>query len=238
MKKLGLFACLVAMALAGMVGYMLTIHAGEVNATNKGDLLFYNRYFTTSKTPISDLDKLIGSSATGTSGQIRINDGTDFESKTVSGLFTLASTGVATGTLADAKVWIGNSAGEAVAVTPSGAWTITNGGVSTLGANAVSAASMIAANVVDSSEINDNAVGLAQFNVNTVNVEVAASGTSGTATVTAGSGILGFYPIANVHDGNINGVANISIASTTLTLAINGTAGSNIVRYKVVVLEP
>lgn len=63
-------------------------------------------------------------------------------------------------------------------------------------------------------------------------------GTSGTATVTAGSAVIGYFPVANVHDGNVNGVASFGVSGTTLTLTINGTAGGNIVIYTVVTLAP
>jgi hypothetical protein len=145
MSKTKGFLALVLIAVMALVGLDLTIHAGEALSTNKGDLLFFNRYFTTSRTPITDLNELIGSGTAGTSGQVKVHDGTDYEPQTItaSGLAagTLSSSGALalTGTLADAKVWIGNSGGEAVAVTPSGDATITNAGVVTLAVNSVSA---------------------------------------------------------------------------------------------------
>jgi hypothetical protein len=114
---------------------------------------------------------------------------------------------------------------------------ITSNSVKVIDSGAIAGSALTAASVTGDA-LALNAVGVREAFVNTVPVTVAASGTSGTATVTSGSAILGFYPNANVHDGNINGVANISIASTTLTLAINGTAGSNAVLYSVVVMEP
>jgi hypothetical protein len=138
---------------------------------------------------------------------------------TPSGLWDITNAGVATGILADGKIWIGNNVGggDAVAVTMSGDATITNAGVLTIG---------------------NNKIGTAEFNVNSVDVTIAGSGTSGTATVTAGSTILGHYGVGNVYDIAINGITNVSIASTTLTVLINGTAGSEAVVHKVVVLEP
>jgi hypothetical protein len=53
-----------------------------------------------------------------------------------SGTLSLTS-GAFAGALADGKIYIGNSGGTAVQVTPSGDWTITNAGVSTLAANSV-----------------------------------------------------------------------------------------------------
>lgn len=67
-------------------------------------------------------------------------------------------------------------------------------------------------------------------------VVVASSGTSGTATVTAGQIVLGGYGVANIHDTAYNGVSSINIAGTTLTLTINGTAGGNAAIYNVSVM--
>lgn len=70
-------------------------------------------------------------------------------------------------------------------------------------------------------------------NLTTVTVNVASSSASGTATVVAGSTILGWYPAGNIDQT----VKNIAISGTTLTvtLAANATAQNNV---KVNVLEP
>lgn len=64
-------------------------------------------------------------------------------------------------------------------------------------------------------------------------VTVAAAATSGTATVVAGSKILGIYPVSN-QDQHIDSVA---IADTTLTVTLAAAATADNV-FKVVVLEP
>jgi hypothetical protein len=134
-----------------------------------------------------------------------------------SGTVQLTS-GAFAGALADGKIYIGNSAGTAVQVTPSGDWTITNAGVSSLAANSV---------------------GTNEAYVNTVTVTIPATSTQGTATVTSGSTLMGApYGVANIQFLALNGITNASIAGTTLTLITNGTTGANAVVYKAVVLEP
>lgn len=70
-------------------------------------------------------------------------------------------------------------------------------------------------------------------NLTTVSVNVASSASSGTATVTAGSTILGIYPAGN-QDQLVDNVA-ISGSTLTVTLAANATAQN---QFKVVILEP
>jgi hypothetical protein len=134
---------------------------------------------------------------------------------TLTGTFT----GTVNGTIldsTDANIFVSNGTSmESVAV--SGDITITNTGAASIGANKV---------------------GTAETFVNSIDVIIAASGTSGTATVTSGSTILGHYGVGNVYDIAINGITNVSISGTTLTALINGTAGSQAVVHKVVVLEP
>ncbi|MGW5074064.1 hypothetical protein [Rhodococcus sp. NPDC004095] len=67
----------------------------------------------------------------------------------------------------------------------------------------------------------------------TKDVTVNASSTSGTATVVAGSKVLGFYPAGN-QDQHID---NVAIASTTLTVTLAAAATANNL-FKVNVLEP
>lgn len=69
--------------------------------------------------------------------------------------------------------------------------------------------------------------------IETKTVTVAASATSGTATVVAGSVILGIYPAGN-QDQFVDNVA-ISTTTLTVTLAAAATADNT---YKVVVLAP
>ncbi|MDI9934690.1 hypothetical protein QM806_04375 [Rhodococcus sp. IEGM 1351] len=74
-------------------------------------------------------------------------------------------------------------------------------------------------------------VGTSKIVTKTVTVDAAAA--SGTATVVAGSTILGIYPAGN-QDQLVDNVA-ISTTTLTVTLAANATATNT---YKVVVLEP
>lgn len=73
----------------------------------------------------------------------------------------------------------------------------------------------------------------AAANISTKTVTVAVGATSGTATVTAGSIILGHYPAGN-QDQLIDNIA-ISGTTLTVTLAAGATAANTI---KVTVLEP
>jgi len=87
-------------------------------------------------------------------------------------------------------------------------------------------------------DLNLGSIGTSAIAVNTVSVTVASSGTSGTATVTSGSTILGHYGFANIDVISQNAITNASISGTTLTVLINGTAGADAIVHKVVVLEP
>lgn len=70
-------------------------------------------------------------------------------------------------------------------------------------------------------------------NLTTVAVNVAGSATSGTATVVAGSTIIGIYPVGNQDQF----VDNVAISSTTLTVTLAAAATAQN-QFKVVVLEP
>ncbi len=85
------------------------------------------------------------------------------------------------------------------------------------------------------STIGNNKIGTAEFNVNTITIDFWPSQTSNTASVTAGSTILGVYAFANV-DAEVANIAAIS--STTLTLTLVSAAANDISLFKVVVLEP
>lgn len=70
-------------------------------------------------------------------------------------------------------------------------------------------------------------------NVATKTVTVNTSATSGTATVKAGSVVLGIYPAGNQDQF----VDNVAISGTTLTVTLaSGATAAN--TYKVTVLEP
>jgi len=73
---------------------------------------------------------------------------------------------------------------------------------------------------IETAEIADAAVTKTKLSYEVASVTVAAAATSGTATVTAGSIILGYYPIGNQDQF----VDNIAIASTTLTITLAAAA--------------
>ena len=78
----------------------------------------------------------------------------------------------------------------------------------------------IAVGAVGTSELAAAAVTQAKLSYEVVSVTVVAAATSGTATVTAGSIILGYYPIGNQDQF----VDSIAIATTTLTITLAAAA--------------
>lgn len=74
---------------------------------------------------------------------------------------------------------------------------------------------------------------LTPTNLQTKTVNVAATATSGTAAVAAGSVVLGIYPAGN-QDQLVDNVA-ISGTVLTITLSAAATAQNN---FKVTILEP
>ena len=150
----------------------------------------------------------------------------------------LTNTGAATSlSLADTKILIGGSDGLAAPQTIGTGHSLTNSGALTHIANTVSSTDILNGTIA-ATDVAANAFGTASINVNTVSVTVAGSGTSGTATVTAGSTILGAYPFANVNDSTKELINSVSISSTTLTVRTIGTVGALATIYKVVILEP
>ena len=144
---------------------------------------------------------------------------------------TLTAPIVTTGTFAnpvitdgtDTQIYVVNTSGIFVPVTVSGTIAITNGGVTSISTD------------LDADDIAANAIGASELNHTVVNVPIVSGQTSGTATVTAGSVILGMYAFANIDSE----VANIvAISSTTLTVTINAAAAGASVIYRVVILEP
>ena len=84
----------------------------------------------------------------------------------------------------------------------------------------------IAANSVSQSSMQDSSIGSAELKYESVSVTITAGQSSGTATVTSGSVIIGWYPNTNLDQI----IDDISISSTTLTitLAANATATTTI----------
>ena len=90
----------------------------------------------------------------------------------------------------------------------------------------------IAAGAVDTSELASDAVTESKLSYETASVTVLAAATTGTATVTAGSIILGYYPTSNQDQF----VDSIAISSTTLTVTLGTAATANNV-FTVVLLK-
>ena len=138
---------------------------------------------------------------------------------------TVALTGDISSTmsLTDAKVLIGNSGGLAAEQTIGTGHSLLNSGALTHIANTVSSADIL-----------NGTIAATDMNLTLVIMNVASGVATTTETVTAGSVILGFYPIANVSSEILN---SVSIASTTLTGVLNKTAVSEVV-YGVRILAP
>lgn len=120
----------------------------------------------------------------------------------------------------DGGILIGNGTTAAVK-TLSGDVTMTNTGAVTIGAKKVTTA-----------KINDAAVTASKLSYEVVEVTVTTGETAGTATVTAGSVILGCYPKSN-QDQFIDSVA---VADTTVTVTLAAPATADNV-FNVVLLK-
>lgn len=85
---------------------------------------------------------------------------------------------------------------------------------------------------VEASEIAAEAVRQSELAYETADVTVSAAATSGTATVTNGSIILGYYPTGNQDQL----VDNISVSGTTLTITLAAAATADNT-FRVVLLK-
>ena len=125
------------------------------------------------------------------------------------------------------KTGIGSADIKANIISPS-----TVGGTVSLGSASISSAGMFATGVVDQAATGSDAVGQSELKEETATVTINAGSPSGTAVVTSGNIILGWYPNTNLDQI----IDDISISGTTLTvtLAANATATTTI---KVVMLK-
>ena len=130
----------------------------------------------------------------------------------------------------DRGILIGNGTTAAVK-TLSGDVTMTNAGVTSIGAKKVVTAN-INDGAVTSTQLGEAAVTASKLSYEVVEVTVAAGETTGTGEVTAGSIILGCYPTSN-QDQFIDSVA-VSGTTVTVTLADDATADN---KFKVVLLK-
>lgn len=81
-------------------------------------------------------------------------------------------------------------------------------------------AATIAANSVNKSSLNNDAVGVNELDYELVTVTISAGQPSGTGTCTSGSIIAGWYPTTNLDQI----IDDISISGTTLTVTLAGNA--------------
>ncbi len=152
--------------------------------------------------------------------------------------------------LAQGSIYIGNSSGvtselsvktdggillgngtTAVVKTLSGDVTITNAGVTSIGAKKVVTAS-INDGAVTATQLGAAAVTASKLSYEVVEVTVSLGETTGTGTVTAGSVILGCYPTSN-QDQFIDSVV---VSETTVTVTLAGAATADNV-FNVVLLK-
>ena len=150
----------------------------------------------------------------------------------------------------DGGILIGNGTTAAVK-TLSGDVTMTNAGAVTIGAKKVTTAKIndkavtetqlgegavtttkIGNAAVTSTQLGAAAVTASKLSYEVVEVTVAATNNTGTATVTAGSIILGYYPKSN-QDQFVDSIA-VSETTLTVTLAASATADNvfNVVLLK------
>ena len=130
----------------------------------------------------------------------------------------------------DGGILIGNGTTAAVK-TLSGDVTMANTGAVTIGAKKVTTAKINDA-AVTATQLGAAAVTASKLSYEVVEVTVTAGETTGTATVTAGSVILGCYPKSN-QDQFIDSVA---VADTTVTVTLAASATANNV-FNVVLLK-
>ena len=130
----------------------------------------------------------------------------------------------------DGGILVGNGTTAAVK-TLSGDVTMTNAGVTAIGAKKVTTAKINDA-AVTATQLGAAAVTASKLSYEVVEVTVTAGETTGTETVTAGSVILGCYPKSN-QDQFIDSVA-VADTTVTVTLAASATADNvfNVVLLK------
>ena len=130
----------------------------------------------------------------------------------------------------DGGILIGNGTTAAVK-TLSGDVTMTNAGLTSIGAKKVTTAKINDA-AVTATQLGEAAVTASKLSYEVVEVTVTNGENTGTATVTAGSVILGCYPKSN-QDQFIDSVA---VADTTVTVTLAGQATADNV-FNVVLLK-
>jgi len=91
----------------------------------------------------------------------------------------------------------------------------------------------LSTDAVRAKEVAPNAVKQSELAYEEVTVTVTAGTASGTATVTEGAIVLGYYPAGNQDQF----VDNISISATTLTITLAAAATADNI-FKVVLLKP
>ena len=130
----------------------------------------------------------------------------------------------------DTKILVGNGT-TATSVALTGDITMTNAGVTSIGAKKVTTAKINDA-AVTSTQLGAAAVTASKLSYEVVEVTVTTGETTGTGTVTAGSIILGCYPTSN-QDQFIDSVA-VTETTVTVTLAALATADNvfNVVLLK------
>jgi hypothetical protein len=209
MNRIYGFVVLVLIAFIGIVGLGLTLNAGDALSTNKGDLLFFNRYFTTSRTPIGDIDSLNGISS-------NVQDQLDAKTST---------------SLADTKAWVGNSAGLAVAQNIS----LVNDIVGTMD-NSGAINTTVSASTITSAMIVDNTVASDDITNGTITdtdmgwlKEVLVIASGATSNTTAASAVYNGTLLVQPWQNETNAyIINTSLAATGVaTVVVNAALGAD-----------
>jgi len=110
-------------------------------------------------------------------------------------------------------------------------------GVNTVGTNQIIDNTVSSADILNSTIVGADISNTGMFNELTI--DIATSASSGTATVEAGSIIMGApIPWANISDIGVDMANRAWVSGTTLTISTNGTVAGLLIQYKVVVLRP
>lgn len=166
-------------------------------------------------------------------GSIRMVDGNEGTGKILTsdnnGVGIWATAPFASSTLNDGKIFIGNVSNIATAVTPSGEWTITNTGVSTLSNAAVIGKFITGVSItggsISGSDTILQAFGKLQNQINSVLGGAIYEGTwnanTNSPTLTSSSGTKGYYYVVSVSGAtNLDGIIDWKVGDWAI---YNGT---------------
>jgi len=187
-----------------LVAILLIGMAAMASAANQGNVLFKNRYNTTSTTPIDDIDQLNGVTS-------NVQDQLDAGG---------------TGTLLDASIFVGNGSNVATAV----ALTVSGDAVGT-GDNTGDIAVALSTGSVDSDEIAANAVSQSELNFEELDFYVEV-GNSNAIAVSTGKLMGQPYGMANIGDIGNDMINTVIYHTADIEIVINGTAAGDASHFR------